>query len=95
MESIGTIYTLHEAAERLRMTPRMVCKIARAHGLCSRVGRNYLFSEADIDGIWHAQREATIIILGITRNVAGATVSSSSYDTLVNLPRNKKRKPSA
>ncbi|MBY3386438.1 hypothetical protein [Rhizobium laguerreae] len=54
---IDTIYTADEAAERLRLTNRALIKIAREYGYCSRSGRDYLFSEADLLAIWQALRE--------------------------------------
>ncbi|MBY5698493.1 hypothetical protein [Rhizobium leguminosarum] len=54
---LDTIYTADEAAERLRLTNRALIKIAREYGYCSRSGRDYLFSEADLLAIWQALRE--------------------------------------
>jgi hypothetical protein len=54
---LDTIYTADEAAERLRLTNRGVIKLAKQYGLCSRIGRDYLFSEADLLAIWQAIRE--------------------------------------
>ncbi|OHV81733.1 helix-turn-helix domain-containing protein [Rhizobium sp. LCM 4573] len=55
--ALDKIYTADEAAERLRLTNRAVIKIARKYGLCSRQGRNYLFSEADLLELWEVMRE--------------------------------------
>jgi hypothetical protein len=41
----------------LRLTNRALTKIARKYGYCSRFGRDYLFSEPDLLGIWQALRE--------------------------------------
>ncbi|MBX4965463.1 hypothetical protein [Rhizobium binae] len=54
---LDTIYTADEAAERLRLTNRGVIKLGKAYGLCSRRGRDYLFSEADILALWEVLRE--------------------------------------
>ncbi len=54
---LDTIYTAEEAAERLRLTNRGVIKLGRQYGLCSRRGRDYLFSEADILELWQVMRE--------------------------------------
>lgn len=54
---LDTIYTADEAAARLRLTNRGVIKLARQYGLCSRRGRDYLFSEADLLGLWEVLRE--------------------------------------
>ncbi|MDF2621312.1 MAG: hypothetical protein K0S00_3971 [Xanthobacteraceae bacterium] len=51
-----TIYTLHEAAERLRTTPRVLARIARRYGRCAEIGRSLRFSEADIAALWQAIR---------------------------------------
>ncbi len=57
MAPLETIYTADEAAERLRLTSRGVIKLARQYGLCSRRGRDYLFSESDLVALWAALRE--------------------------------------
>ena len=57
MAPLETIYTADEAAERLRLTNRGVIKLARQYGLCSRRGRDYLFSESDLVALWEALRE--------------------------------------
>ncbi|MBY5785302.1 hypothetical protein HFN62_16420 [Rhizobium leguminosarum] len=54
---LDTIYTADEAAERLRLTNRGVIRLGKAHGLCSRVGRDYLFSEQDLLALWEVMRE--------------------------------------
>lgn len=53
---LNHIYTLDEAAERLRLNKRMVSKVARRVGACSRAGRDYLFTEDDLLEIWKAMR---------------------------------------
>lgn len=55
--TLDRIYKADEAAERLRITKRALIKLARKHGSCSRVGREYLFSESDLLAIWQAIRE--------------------------------------
>ncbi|MDX0226781.1 hypothetical protein RWA06_02040 [Sinorhizobium meliloti] len=54
---LDTIYTAAEAAKRLRLTNRGVIKLGKEHGLCSRAGRNYLFSERDLLALWQILRE--------------------------------------
>ncbi|MBS7546281.1 helix-turn-helix domain-containing protein [Ancylobacter oerskovii] len=54
--ALGTIYTLEEAADRLRTTPRMVARLARRYGRCARIGREYRFSEGDLAALWDAIR---------------------------------------
>ncbi|WLR98658.1 hypothetical protein [Shinella sumterensis] len=56
-EKLDQIYTADEAAARLRLTNRALIKIAKKHGCCSRFGRDYLFSEADLFAIWEVLRE--------------------------------------
>lgn len=51
------IYTADEVADLLRLTNRAVIKLAKAHGCCSRYGRSYLFSKADVLAIWEVLRE--------------------------------------
>lgn len=55
--SLDIIYTTDEAAERLRLSRRALIKLARKYGHCSRDGRDYLFSEADLLAIWQDMRE--------------------------------------
>ncbi|EZQ16788.1 helix-turn-helix domain-containing protein [Aquamicrobium defluvii] len=54
---LDSIYSADEAAERLRITKRALIKLARHNGHCSRSGRTYLFSEADLLAIWQDMRE--------------------------------------
>ena len=54
---LDKIYTADEAAKRLRLTNRGVIKLAKQHGMCSRVGRNFLFSETDLLALWDVIRE--------------------------------------
>lgn len=54
---LDTIFTTDEAAARLRLSRRGLIKLARTHGACSRNGRDYLFSEADLLALWQAMRE--------------------------------------
>lgn len=54
---LDTIYTAEEAADRLRLTNRGVIKLGKEYGLCSRSGRNYLFSESDLLALWQVLRE--------------------------------------
>jgi hypothetical protein len=39
------------------MTPRALAKVAKRYGLCSRNGRDFLFSERDLLAIWQTIRE--------------------------------------
>lgn len=50
------VYTLSEAAKRLRLTNRGVAKIARRYGLCMISGRVITLTESDIEGIKQALR---------------------------------------
>jgi hypothetical protein len=54
---LDSICMADEAATRLRLTNRALIKIERKYGYCSRFGRDYLFSEPDLLGIWQALRE--------------------------------------
>ncbi len=54
---LDTIYTADESAERLRLTNRGLIKLAKRYGLCSRSGRDYLFSESDLLELWQIMRE--------------------------------------
>jgi hypothetical protein len=55
---LDTIYTADEAAKRLRLTTRGVIKLAKEHGLCSVVGRTYLFTEKDLISLVEVTRAA-------------------------------------
>lgn len=59
-EILDKIYTAEEAAICLRLTNRAIIKIAKKYGYCSRSGRDYLFSEADLLAIWQVLREPAI-----------------------------------
>lgn len=54
---LDAIYTADEAAARLRLSNRGLIKLAKRYGLCSRYGRDYLFSENDLLSIWQVLRE--------------------------------------
>lgn len=54
--TLGPIYTLAEAAERLRTSRHAVAKTARRYGLCAVVGRDLRFTEADLVAIFDAMR---------------------------------------
>jgi hypothetical protein len=56
-EKLDAIFSAEEASERLRITKRKLIKIARETGNCSRLGRDYLFSEADLLAVWQGLRE--------------------------------------
>ncbi|WP_457300031.1 hypothetical protein [Phyllobacterium sp. P5_D12] len=55
-ETLENIYTLDEAAEKIRLKPRTLAKFAQDRGLCSVRGRAILFSEGDLVAIWEAMR---------------------------------------
>ncbi|GAK70292.1 hypothetical protein RRU01S_10_01310 [Agrobacterium rubi TR3 = NBRC 13261] len=56
-ETLDRIYTANEAADILRLSNRALIKLARKYGRCSRFGRDFLFSEADLLAIWQVLRE--------------------------------------
>jgi len=47
-EPFGKVYTLHEAAEIMRMTPRGIAKEGKRHGLCMVAGQKILFTAAQL-----------------------------------------------
>lgn len=55
-QTLPTIYTLAEAAERLRMNKNALSRLARRTGHCSQAGRNLLFSEEDLLALWEEMR---------------------------------------
>lgn len=72
-DPLDTIYTTDEAAERLRVSRRMMIKLGRKWGICSRVGTKYLFSEEDLLKIWTAIREAP------TESTPAATIAAPTW----------------
>jgi hypothetical protein len=85
---LDNIYTADEAAARLRLTNRAVIKLGRQYGLCSRSGRDYLFSEADLLALWEVMREPA---KASWRAAAKAPPSDHRlYESLVKLTAKKK-----
>ncbi len=78
-EKLDQVYTADEAAERLRISKRAVIKIARMSGHCARVGRDYLFSEADLLAIWQDIREPPVE----RRTTSRITPVPTSFDNMV------------
>lgn len=87
---LDTIYTADEAAERLRLTNRGVIKLAKEHGLCSRNGRDYLFSEADLLALWEVMREPAKSPRSVPMKAARS--GHQLYRSLEEATRNKKRR---
>ena len=88
--SLDTIYTADEAAARLRLTNRGVIKLARQYGLCSRRGRDYLFSESDLLALWDVMREPAKELRSLRLKPA---LSGSRLDaSLIALSRKKRRR---
>ncbi|MBO6725545.1 MAG: hypothetical protein JJ911_07795 [Rhizobiaceae bacterium] len=67
---LDRIYTADEAAERLKLHKRGLIKIARRSGHCSRNGRSYLFSEADLLAIWQDMRAPPLSQVNVRRATA-------------------------
>lgn len=63
-DPLGEILTLHEAAERLKLTVQAVARAARASGHGSLFGRDWRFTEADLAGILAHRRVKTSPPLG-------------------------------
>lgn len=55
-KTLETIYTLDEAAEKMRLKPRTLATFAKERGFCSVHGRTILFSESDLVANWEAMR---------------------------------------
>jgi excisionase family DNA binding protein len=53
---LGTIYSLQEAAEYLKVSKSALARAARRHGIGARFGREIRFNEADVKGVWEAMR---------------------------------------
>lgn len=94
--TLGKIYTLAEASEKLRISSRAVCKIARANGLCTIINREYLFSENDIVDIWNAKR-CLLNSPAATAQTHGTSVvqfAGKAYSNLVEHAKKKKQRRS-
>ena len=87
----GSIYTLSEAAEHLRLTNRGVAKIAKQHGLCMVRGRDILFTDSDIEAIKDVLRCPSISTNVVTSGGSAAPTSNNLYAELQDLV--KKRSP--
>ncbi|ODT69046.1 MAG: hypothetical protein ABS75_18520 [Pelagibacterium sp. SCN 63-23] len=70
--TLPKIYTLGEAAERLRLNKNALARLARRTGHCAEAGRNLLFSEADLLALWDEMR---------VEPKAGRTVVRSTLET--------------
>ena len=53
---LGTILTMDEAAERLRISRRSLQDLVKDHPHYAANGRKKLFSEGDIAALWEAMR---------------------------------------
>jgi hypothetical protein len=94
--TMGKIYTLTEVAEYLRLSNRVVAKIARRHGLCMAAGRKLIFTDDDVEGIKQAMRIAgQNTALAIPHSAkAGRNISSGGYSELLKLALQRSRRPS-
>jgi len=90
---LNTIYTAVEAAERLRLTNRGVIKLGRQYGLCSRRGRDYLFSEQDLLALWEALREPAKVPKPPTTRAFPSDVQK--YERLIRLTAKNSRHAAA
>ncbi|MDW9523766.1 helix-turn-helix domain-containing protein [Sinorhizobium meliloti] len=89
---LDTIYTTDEAAERLRVSRRTVIKLGRDLGYCSRIGREYFFSERDLLDIWQAQRAMPTSSQGRAVNVKGLLSDVQLQRSLLLLSSKKRRR---
>ncbi|MGX1786145.1 helix-turn-helix domain-containing protein [Bosea sp. NPDC055332] len=53
---LGTIYSLQEAADYLKVSKSALARAARRHGIGARFGREIRFNEADVKDMWEAMR---------------------------------------
>ncbi|WP_037392911.1 helix-turn-helix domain-containing protein [Sinorhizobium fredii] len=89
---LDTIYTADEAAERLRVTRRTMIKLGRDLGSCSKIGREYHFSERDLLDIWQAQRAMPTSSQGRAVNVKGFLSDFQFQQSLRRLTKTKRRR---
>jgi len=89
---LDTIYTTEEAAERLRVSRRTMIKLGRDLGSCSRIGREYFFSERDLLDIWQAQRAMPTNSQGRVAKVRGFLSDVRLQHSLQRLTQKKRRR---
>ena len=89
---LDTIYTADEAAERLRVTRRTMVKLGRDLGSCSKIGREYFFSERDLLDIWQAQRAMPTRSQGPAVRVKDFLSDVRMSESLQLLSRKKRRR---
>lgn len=53
---LGTIYSLQEAADYLKVSKSALARAARRHGIGARFGREIRFNESDVKDMWEAMR---------------------------------------
>ena len=78
-KQLESIYTLAEAAEKMRLKPRTLAKFAQERGLCSLRGRVILFRESDLVANWEAMRCEPTARWHVTSK---ATLSDRAYRRL-------------
>ncbi len=88
---LDTIYTADEAAGCLRFTRRTIIKLGRDLGLCSKIGRDYFFSERDLLDIWQAQRAVPTSSQGRVVRVKDLLSDARLSESLQLLSRKKRR----
>lgn len=92
---LGRIYTLAEAADYLRMSSKMVAKVARREGLATLANGEFLFSEKDLIAIWESMRCQTSNSLNVPEATTGTsavrTAMAEKYSDLLK-PKTKQRR---
>lgn len=53
---LGPVYSLHEAADHLRVSKQAVARAANRHGIGSRFGRELRFTDDDLKALLEAAR---------------------------------------
>ncbi|TIL38571.1 MAG: helix-turn-helix domain-containing protein [Mesorhizobium sp.] len=82
---LGKVYNLDEAAEYLRLSNRKLARVAQEFELCSKIGRDFLFSESDLKALWDVLRKQTnsasssVGILGTSAEKSKALPASAAY----------------
>ncbi|MEY9629908.1 helix-turn-helix domain-containing protein [Sinorhizobium fredii] len=89
---LDMIYTATEAAERLRVTRRTIIKLGRDLSSCSRIGREYFFSERDLLDIWQARRALPTSSQGRAVNAKGFLSDVRLQQSLQLLSQKKRRR---
>lgn len=90
-DRLGEVYTIDEAASKLRVSRTTMMRLMRLYPHFSKCGHVYRFSEADILAIWSDMRSEIEPRQPPQRHAAGAPRSTYSPTKLAKLLTGKPR----